>query len=205
MFRYLILGLLRRHGVQHGYAIMKAYREQSGNQVSTGNFYRELQRLMVDGMVRAVDNPAGADPRRAPYEITELGATTFDAWLSEARATSVGDYQDELSTRTFFLFETAHSVCHAVLDSWREQLWIEGKVLERTRDLARSRVDGPLSVRVLLLTRRLKHISADLEFLGEFRTAYDQLHARSGREEEPREAQVPSRPPVQRRVRRARS
>ena len=70
MFRYLILGLLRIRDRMHGYALVKEYRERSGMEVSTGNFYRELQRLVVDGLIRSAANPPEADARRTPYEIT---------------------------------------------------------------------------------------------------------------------------------------
>ena len=77
-FRYLVLGLLRHGEPRHGYALMKEYQEHTGLRLSTGNFYRELQRLSVEGLVRTASNPEGADPRRAPYRITEAGAA-FDA------------------------------------------------------------------------------------------------------------------------------
>ena len=82
MFRYLILGLLRNGARLHGYALVKEYRERSGIEVSTGNFYRELQRLIVDGLIRSASNPPDADARRTPYEITELGISVFDDWFT---------------------------------------------------------------------------------------------------------------------------
>ena len=103
MFRYMVLGLLRNGEKLHGYALMKEYRTRSGLQMSTGNFYRELQRLGAEGLVREVINPEGADPRRAPYEITEAGAAAFDAWLTGPNATALGQYDDELSTRALFV------------------------------------------------------------------------------------------------------
>ena len=69
----------------HGYALVKAYRERSGVEVSTGNFYRELQRLVLDGLIRSADNPPEADARRTPYEITQLGVSVFDEWLTAQR------------------------------------------------------------------------------------------------------------------------
>ena len=75
MFRYLILGLLRGGTTHHGYGLVKEYRERSGADVSTGNFYRELQRMVLDGLIRATANPPGSDSRRTPYEITAVGAT----------------------------------------------------------------------------------------------------------------------------------
>ena len=43
MFRYLLLGLLRRGELLHGYALMKEYRERSGLMISGGNFCSRLR------------------------------------------------------------------------------------------------------------------------------------------------------------------
>jgi DNA-binding PadR family transcriptional regulator len=177
MFRYLVLGLLRSGGSFHGYAFMKEYRERSGLQLSTGNFYRELQRLVGEGFVRTVANPADADPRRAPYAITEAGSVAFDAWLSEPPGAGVGRYEDELSSRALFLENADPAVVRASLTAWKEELWIRSKMDERARSAARAqrpneavRLFSPLP---LLFARSLKHIAADLEFLDELAEAYE--------------------------------
>src|SRR4030095_5594981 len=99
MFRYLVLGLLRRGEPLHGYALMKEYRERAGVQISTGSFYRELARLVTEGLVRAASNPPGSDPRRAPYEITDLGASAFDTWFSEPLGGDAGPHEARLHAR----------------------------------------------------------------------------------------------------------
>lgn len=175
MFRFLVLGLLRKGEPRHGYAMMKEYRERAGVQVSTGNFYRELQRLVTEGLVRTASNPPGTDPRRAPYEITEAGAAAFDAWLAEPAGG--GAHDDALSARAVFLAEAGPSVAGRALDRWQEELWLRGRMLERARQVARTRepehgATDAFEVLSLLLARRLKHVAADLEFLEEFRAAY---------------------------------
>lgn len=173
MFRYLVLGLLRDGAAYHGYALMKEYRERSGVSVSTGNFYRELQRLVAEGLVRTAQNPPGADTRREPYEITEEGSLAFDAWLLSSPA-NVGSYDDELSSRAVFVAEREPAEAHALLDRWREAIWIHGKTLERERERALAQgSDVPRGViaRSILLARRLKHVAADLEFIEELRSA----------------------------------
>ena len=178
MFRYMVLGLLRNGDKLHGYALMKEYKARSGLQISTGNFYRELQRLEGEGLVRAVINPEGADPRRAPYEITEAGAAAFDAWLCGPNASALGQYDDELSTRALFVAAADPAVTRKVLAQWQEELWIRSKMLERAREhalLQRPGVD-PTRFGALphLQARRLKHIAADLEFIEELRVAYEE-------------------------------
>ncbi len=176
MFRYLILGLLRGGEAHHGYALMKGYGERSGIRVGSSNFYRELQRLVGEGLVRMVTKPADVDPRRAPYEITERGAMAFDAWLGQPTTTAVTSYEDEISSRSLFVADAGPAVVQRVLGSWQDDLWVHGKTLERDREaaLSRSRVTPPRRFEplTLLLTRRLKHVAADLEFIEEFREAY---------------------------------
>ncbi|MBX3026334.1 PadR family transcriptional regulator [bacterium] len=177
MFRYLILGMLRAGSRQHGYALVKAYRERSGVDVSTGNFYRELQRLVLDGLIRSADNPPDADARRTPYEITPLGITVFDEWLTAHDAAAGGWAEDEISARLLFADEADPPIMLKVLDRLQENVWFYGKSLERARRQAIAEADAadaPAAFRVLplLLGRRLKHVAADIEFLGELRTRY---------------------------------
>ena len=61
--RHMLLGLLQHHGARHGYALMKEIRARTGVQVSIGNVYRELARLVREGLVRS---PYGGD-RARPY------------------------------------------------------------------------------------------------------------------------------------------
>src|SRR3990172_4940573 len=81
MLRYVLLALLADGDPKHGYALMKAYAERSGVRLSIGNIYRELQHLVADGLIATAMNPVGADPRRAPYTISEPGREALVAWL----------------------------------------------------------------------------------------------------------------------------
>jgi DNA-binding PadR family transcriptional regulator len=174
MFRFLILGLLRHGARLHGYALVKEYRDRAGAEVSTGNFYRELQRLAVDGLIRSAANPPEADARRTPYEITEVGIAVFDEWFTAQDAAGGAFSEDDISARALFIAEADPSVVAALLDHLEENLWFSGKTLERTRQLALGRPSEPgrFEVLALLLARRLKRVAADLEFLEEFRSAY---------------------------------
>ena len=192
-FRYLVLGLLRDGEPRHGYALMKEYKEQTGLRLSTGNFYRELQRLALEGLVRNVDNPEGADPRRAPYRITEAGTDAFQAWVTGPDGPAVSDYQDELASRALFIPEADPTVASKVLDRWQQALWIDGKILERQREAALAHsLNGRHGSRTLalLIGRRLKHIAADVEFLEEFRAfcqGIDRDAPHEGRPAEPQD------------------
>jgi DNA-binding PadR family transcriptional regulator len=176
MFRFLVLGLLR-HGAQlHGYALVKAYRERSGAEVSTGNFYRELQRLVLDGLIRAAANPPDADARRTPYEITPLGIEVFDEWFTAREAAGGAFSEDDISARALFVADAEPATVCNLFERLEENLWFSGKAVERARRQALTEPSDParFDVLSLLLARRLKRVAADLEFLEEFRAAYAQ-------------------------------
>jgi DNA-binding PadR family transcriptional regulator len=182
MFRYLVLGLMRDGKPRHGYGLMKEYLEKSGVEISTGNFFRELPKLANKGLVQPTANPEGADARRRPYEITPKGIDEFDRWLTGPVPSRSGSYEDELSYRALFLAEVGRDMGPSLLERWQESLWISGKMLERAREAVMTRpADGDPAFKALLLLlgRRLKHVAADLQFLEEFRDAYEKWAVRS--------------------------
>lgn len=177
MFRYLVLGLLRGGASLHGYALMKSYRERTGVQLSTGSFYRELQRLVGEGLVETAANPSDADPRRAPYAITDAGEDAFDAWLTGPTGAALGRYEDELSSKVLFLGDADPVLAKKLIEGWKEELWLRSKMHERSCAAlgaqSRRSSEAPFDALPFLLARNLKHLAADLEFLDEFWTAYD--------------------------------
>jgi DNA-binding PadR family transcriptional regulator len=183
MFRFLILGLLRNGGRMHGYALVKEYRERSGIEVSTGNFYRELQRLVVDGLIRSTANPPEADARRTPYQITERGAAAFDEWFGAPDAAGGIIPEDDLSSRALFLGDADPALVKTLLEHMEENLWFAGKTLERTRQILLTRAQNAerLDALPLLLARRLKRLAADLEFVEDLETLYAEWQARAQR------------------------
>src|SRR5262245_47301577 len=138
MFRYHILGLLRRAEPLHGYALVKAYHRRTGRPVGPGNFYRAPQRLMPAGPGHALTTPPPGAQRRAPYAITEAGLAAFDDWFCNIpRATSPGD--SELAARAIFFKEVDPTWASRVVDRWRTDLWQISKSLERELKDAMSR------------------------------------------------------------------
>jgi DNA-binding PadR family transcriptional regulator len=179
MFRYIVLGLLRQGGSHHGYALMKAYRARSGVQMSTGTFYRELQHLVDEGLVRVVARAPDVDARRTPYEITPTGCDVFDRWLMRPPLVTMSS-DDEITARTMFLPEAPIDVGRAMTDAWKEELWLLGKRLERARqnEIHRCATQGePFSILPLLLGRRLRHLAGDVEYLDELRASLEDLAA----------------------------
>lgn len=183
MFRYVVLGLLRDGVPRHGYALMKLHRERLGVKLSTGNFYRELARLAVEGLIRASTRIDTSDARQAPYEITAKGADAFDDWFQDARTIARQSSEDELSVRMLFLSTVPREVALDVLAQWESRLWTRAKALEQRRNeaLATPAAGGDaLPILPIILARRLRHVAADIGLLAELRTAYEQwaaLHA----------------------------
>lgn len=174
MFRFLILGFLRNRSPMHGYALFKRYRERSGADVSTGNFYRELQRLVTAGLVQSVANPVQADARRAPYAITECGKRVFDEWFT-ADVSPESFSEDEISARILFIADMDPADVVKFLDGMRHSLWVWSKRLERERQAALAQSgDGGSPDRPilpLLLARRIRHVTVDLDIIAELRLA----------------------------------
>jgi DNA-binding PadR family transcriptional regulator len=170
MQSHLILGLLRDGRPRHGYELVSDYQRRSGVQVSAGSFYRELARLATDRLLAMGVNPPNADARRIPYHITERGKREFDEWL--VRPCTV---QGEFEAWLLFVDRIAIDVRERLLERKQEDLWLRGKTLTRRRDDAlaarRERRDDPEAYDPLpiLLTRRIKQVAAELEFVKEVR------------------------------------
>ena len=176
MFRYVVLGLLRNGGSLHGYALMKRYRQRTGLSINTGSFYRELARLMAERLIMSAMRGADADPRRAPYVITDAGIAAFDEWFAApipAGSTSSGE--DQLAARLLFLCEAPPEVARAVLGTWQDALWLRAKKLDHARDTVLADPEGRSGFDVLphLLARRLRHIAADIELIDDLRRTYE--------------------------------
>jgi len=171
MFGHVILGLLRDCRLRHGYEIMTECRARSGSPVSIGNIYRELARLAGQGLVQTAINPPDADARRIPYHITEKGRLAFDQWLQAPSS------QDDVAHWLLFVDRVPAEIRVRLLDRWQEELWMRGKELARAREdaLAKRGRQPPEHYNPLapLLSRRMKQVAAELEFLKEFRLEFE--------------------------------
>jgi DNA-binding PadR family transcriptional regulator len=144
---------------------MKAYCAGSGPQIGTGNFYRELGRLLADGSIETAERSASVDPRRAPYRITARGAARFDEWFAAPLGKSQGERVDDLALRLVVLPKTDWDMVRQTLELWKNDLWLRVKLLEQSRDREASRGGGIDRVRSLVFGRRLGHLAVDIELL----------------------------------------
>jgi DNA-binding PadR family transcriptional regulator len=197
MLRYVLLALLGDGSLAHGYALMKAYRERSGVRLSIGNVYRELSRLAGEGFIVAATNPPGADPRRAPYRITEKGRDALAAWLAAPVHTLTSISADPLSHRLAILGDLDPVRAAEFLSELHTELWEQSKTLERERAATsqRDKREMPtLPTRRFLLGRRARHLATDIEMVDEMRT----LLTAGGKRLASKAAMVPERVPPRR-------
>ena len=167
VFSRLLLGLLHDGNARHGYELITSYRARSVLRTNPGNFYRELAKLVAQGLIEQDVRPRDADPRRIPYRITEQGRHEFDAWMLEP-------ISGEGALEAWVLFADMLSVEDRlrVLERRQEELWLLNKSLARSREdlLAGIRRDGSdYRPAAYVLLRRVKQVTAELEFLEELR------------------------------------
>ncbi len=86
--RIAILGLLCRHGRQHGYELRKRIVDQNINDicdVQLGSIYAALKRLAQEGLVeKCGETRSGNRPTRSMFEITELGKKELRTLMADA-------------------------------------------------------------------------------------------------------------------------
>jgi DNA-binding PadR family transcriptional regulator len=169
----LLLGILRDGKPRHGYALAKDYERRTALTLGAGTVYRELKGLAEAGLVRPVDNPAGADPRRLPHQITRRGAEAFESWFSHVPEVSVGN-DSELAARVTFLPEIDSELAARVTERFRINYWMVAKSLERDLEecLRGQTSDAAPAPHPILIHRRLRLVQAELDFLDEVRRKY---------------------------------
>jgi DNA-binding PadR family transcriptional regulator len=86
--RIAILGLLCRHGPQHGYELRKLIVGQNINDISDvqlGSIYAALKRLTEDGLLeQRGTSRSGNRPTRTMYQITEQGKKELRSLIADA-------------------------------------------------------------------------------------------------------------------------
>jgi DNA-binding PadR family transcriptional regulator len=169
MLYHAILGLLRDGRPRHGYDLIRQYRLRSGRTVNPGNFYRDCSKLVAHGLIALDANPPDADPRRIPYRITPSGCREFDAWLLEPKP-----LHSSFESWIVFADMLPADDRTRLLDQMRDALWADGKALGTARErlVARGRRVGEQPAyqpAALLALRRIKQVTAELEFLQELR------------------------------------
>ena len=85
--RLAVLGLLARHGPQHGYQLRKLIEAQNIDRFSNvqlGSIYATLNRLARDGLIEVgpTSKTEGRGPARTVHSITALGRSALDELLA---------------------------------------------------------------------------------------------------------------------------
>lgn len=162
MFRHQLLGLLRDGNAYHGYALVKEYVRRTGVETNTGYAYRDLQKLVEDGLVEIVENAKGADRRRRPYRITDAGRECFDDWFSDIPQVTLGP-DGELAARAIFFDEIDDDLVRTVVERWRLDLDLLRKQLEQQIEFPRTR--GTSRTLTTIQRRRKRLVEAELGFI----------------------------------------
>ena len=168
MLRYVLLGMMRDSELRHGYGLAKEYEQRTGVKVVAGNVYRELRKLVDEGLVERAKDADGDDPRRLLHVITAHGLEAFESWFEEIPPTSVRDGSDgELAARLTFFVEVEPEMASTVLERFRIDYWRHAKMLEQ--DLEKTLRLGleESKAHPMLVHRRLRHVETELEFLDE--------------------------------------
>jgi DNA-binding PadR family transcriptional regulator len=172
----LLLGILRDGQPRHGYALAKDYERRTGLVLGLGNVYRKLRSLADGGLVHPVDNPAGADPRRLPHRITELGSSTFDDWFCRVPDASPGT-SGELAARVAFLPYVPSELASRVIERARGSYLVLARKLENELEKSlRAQHTDVAAPHPILVRRRVRLIEAELAFLDEVGRTYALSH-----------------------------
>jgi len=152
-----LLGLLEREP-SHGYDLKRVYDTYFGRvkPLPFGQVYATLSRLARDGKVAGGAAEPGAGPDRKRYAITELGASEFDAWLTQPI-----EPEPHLQTVLF-----SKVVLALMLDRPAETYLDTQRAahLQRMRELTEIKRTGGL-MDALLADHGLFHLEADLRWI----------------------------------------
>ncbi|MCF2136561.1 MAG: PadR family transcriptional regulator [Candidatus Thorarchaeota archaeon] len=92
---YIILML--SEGPNHGYGLIKAFKERTGKNLSAGTLYPFLHKLQEKGLVSQVDKPVGKKPRTI-YNLTKMGKKFCERLFSRFAAITASAIEPRLET-----------------------------------------------------------------------------------------------------------
>jgi DNA-binding PadR family transcriptional regulator len=163
MFTHVVLGLLRDGDLRHGYDLIREYGRRSSRPFSSGNVYRELARLAADGLIAQRRNPAGDDPRRVPYQITDAGRSVFDRWIVSPRTVEY-----EFDVWVMVIDRVPPEALEKLLERRQERLWLRAKLIAEEREDALRAGETHRGL-TAALSLEARHLAAELEWLHELR------------------------------------
>ena len=152
-----LLGLLERQP-SHGYDLKRDYDTYfgRGKPLPFGQVYTTLGRLARDGKVVISEIGPGEGPDRKRYVITDLGATEFDAWLTDP-VEPEPHLQSILFAKVVLALMLGRSA-EDYLDTQRRAH------IARMRELTTIKSGGEL-VDVFLADHAIFHLEADLRWI----------------------------------------
>jgi PadR family transcriptional regulator AphA len=143
--RFAILGMLALGKTKSGYDIKKAIATSTSNfwSESYGNIYPTLQRLLADGAICEVNDPAPTSRRQKQlYRITSKGNRALKDWLRQPVAPRLED--NEFLLKLFFGAMASTKDSRALVHDHREY---HVSLLKKFEDIEGSIVEGPNTLR----------------------------------------------------------
>ncbi len=96
-FSQFYILLLLSEGPSHGYALIKAFRERTGRNLSAGTLYPFLHKLQERGLVTQEDRPVGKKPRTI-YSLTKKGREFCERLFERFAAITASAIEPRLET-----------------------------------------------------------------------------------------------------------
>ncbi|MBN2399950.1 MAG: PadR family transcriptional regulator [Candidatus Aminicenantes bacterium] len=165
-----ILGLLKRHGPQHGYQIRKNIAERVADfaYIKLPTIYYHLEQMEKKGLVSSTKSREGNRPERWVYDLTSAGEKELQKIL---RSFSGKEYRAEfdLDAVFFFLdFLPGRSQIIEALETQRSDLRALLANLAKHRREVSSHMSGKArSIALLLFSHHEKHYRAECSWLDE--------------------------------------
>ncbi len=96
-FSQFYIMMLLHEGPLHGYGIMRAFKNRTGNSLSAGTLYPFLQKLEARGLVTKSDASSGKRPKIV-YSLTKKGVEFTNRLFKRFAAITVSALEPSLST-----------------------------------------------------------------------------------------------------------
>lgn len=161
---HVLLGLLARHGEQHGYGLKQGHDHYLPRvrPLAYGQVYATLARLLRAGLVSDAGRSHGGGPERTSYALTDAGRAELAEWLGavERPARYIGD-DLFIKVVVALLAEPDDAAASAYLTAQRRAH------TDRMRELTRVKTDPEASIAdVVAADYTLGHLDADLTWIG---------------------------------------
>jgi len=161
-----ILGFLKRHGAQHGYALKQLLSERASDfaKIKMSNIYYHFEKMEKQGLVQVSREKKGKRPDRQVYTITPEGEKAFLKLLMEALNVPY-DFESIMDGPLFFSEYTRNE---QILESLGKRINHLEKVLghidSHQQEVLRHIPEDFKKIAVVLFSHHRVHFAAELSW-----------------------------------------